>query len=112
MSDKIQFARSLRRRQTDAEAVFWSEVRSRRFKGLKFKRQVPISKYFADFLCESEKLVVELDDSSHEDKTEYDRIRSQKLEDYGYRIIRFLNVDIYEDIDGVMEELARYIGQR
>ncbi len=111
MNERVKFARYLRRKQTSAETIFWNEVRGRKFLNLKFKRQVPISKYFADFVCESEKFVVELDDASHEDKIEYDLERSIVIEDHGYRIIRFLNADIYEDIDAVMESLTRFVGQ-
>ena len=111
MSEHIEFARHLRRSQTSAEDIFWSEVRNRRFLKLKFRRQVPISKYFADFVCESEKLVVELDDVSHADRIEYDLERTTILEDHGYRVIRFSNTEVYEDIDGVMESLVRFVGQ-
>ena len=111
MSERIKFARHLRRQQTDAETIFWEEVRGRRFLKLKFKRQVPISKYFADFVCESEKLVVEIDDSSHQDKKEYDQKRSSVLQGHGYRVIRFTNEDVYDDIDEVMESLSRFVGQ-
>jgi len=111
MSERVEFARHLRRKQTAAEDILWNEVRGRRFLKLKFKRQVPVSKYFADFICESEKLVIELDDAGHEDKIDYDLERSKVLEDHGYRVIRFLNADIYDDIDSVMESLTRFVGQ-
>ena len=54
MMDPISFARHLRQNQSSAEDLFWREVRGRRFCGLKFRRQVPIEGYFADFLCEHE----------------------------------------------------------
>lgn len=63
---RTKFARHLRRNETKAEAIFWNEVRGRNFKGLKFKRQVPINKYFADFVCEELKVVIALDDRSHD----------------------------------------------
>jgi len=111
MAEHIKFARHLRKNQTSAEEIFWNEVRNRRFLKLKFRRQVPISKYFADFVCESEKLIIELDDVSHADKMEYDAERTRILENYGYRVIRFSNTEIYEDIDGVIESLVRFVGQ-
>jgi len=64
--NKTKFARQLRQNETKAESIFWAEVRGRQFKGLKFKRQVPIHKYFADFVCEEKKVVIELDDRSHD----------------------------------------------
>ena len=99
MSESIEFERHLRRKQTAAEDIFWNEVRNRRFLKLKFKRQVPISKF------------VELDDVSHAGKVEYDLERSRILEDHGYRVIRFTKADVYDDIDSVMESLTRFVGQ-
>ena len=63
----IEKARRLRADQSDAERKFWARVRDRRLGGLKFKRQVPIGPYFADFCCEEARLVVELDGGQHGD---------------------------------------------
>ena len=105
VEEHTEFARQLRRNQTAGEDVFWAEVRNRRFHNYKFRRQVPIDRYFADFLCQSEKLIVELDDISHADKEAYDLKRTVKLNELGYRVIRFTNADVYDDIDAVMEQL-------
>ncbi|MBL4870048.1 MAG: DUF559 domain-containing protein, partial [Robiginitomaculum sp.] len=59
--NSLKRARNLRRDQTKPEDMFWHEVRNRNFLGLKFRRQVPIGKYIADFVCEQEKLIIELD---------------------------------------------------
>ena len=100
-----EFARKLRHNQTEAEKLFWAKVRAKRFFDLKFKRQVPINKYVVDFLCESRKLIIEIDDASHADKRDYDLARTQELENRGYRVIRFRNDEIYENMDGVLEAL-------
>ena len=105
--ERTRFARHLRRNETKAESIFWAEVRGRNFKGLKFKRQVPINKYFADFVCEEKKIVIELDDRSHDDKLENDKVRTDILEKYGYRVIRFSNEEIYKNLDGVFEFLEQ-----
>ena len=109
--DSVTFARHLRKNQTDAESLFWSEVRNRRFKNLKFRRQVPIDRFTVDFLCESEKLIVEIDDSRHEDRKIYDNNRTEILNKNGYRVIRFTNADIYEDIVAVLDRLFDFVGQ-
>ena len=109
--DSLAFARHLRKNQTDAETVFWQEVRNRRFKGLKFRRQVRVGRFTVDFLCETEKLIVEIDDSLHEDKKEYDADRTEVLNTQGYRVIRFTNADIYEDIVAVLDRLFDFVGQ-
>jgi len=109
--DSLTFARHLRKNQTDAETIFWQEVRNRRFKNLKFRRQVPVNHFTVDFLCESEKLIVEIDDSLHEDNKEYYAKRTEVLNTHGYRVIRFTNADIYEDIVAVLDRLFDFVGQ-
>ncbi len=103
--EPIEFARHLRRNETKAESIFWAYIRGRQFKGLKFKRQVPINKYFADFVCEEKKAIIELDDRSHDNRLKQDKARTQVLEKYGYRVIRFTNEEIYENLEGVFEFL-------
>ena len=108
MPDKlspVEFARHLRRNQTEAEKLFWAKVRANRFHGLKFKRQVPIDKYVVDFLCESQKLIVEIDDASHADNKIYDAQRTKILETLGYQLVRFRNDEIYKNMDGVLGTL-------
>jgi len=105
LDEHIEFARYLRRNQTSAEDVFWVEVRNRRFHGYKFRRQVPIDKYFADFVCEAKKLIVELDDISHVEKVEYDRQRTKVLNAKGYNVIRFNNSDIFDELDSVLDQV-------
>lgn len=104
--DKTKFARYLRRNESKAEALFWTAVRNRQFMNLKFKRQVPIDKYFADFVCEEKKIVIELDDPTHDQKMEKDAERTRILEAHGFRVIRFANEEIYEDLDAVLAELS------
>jgi very-short-patch-repair endonuclease len=64
------FARQLRRSQTDAERVLWFRLRDRRVAGLKFKRQVPIDRFVVDFVCKDERLTIELDGGQH-DQTKF-----------------------------------------
>ncbi len=104
---KTELARKLRRTQSNSEAIFWREVRGRLLAGFKFRRQVPIDKYIADFVCESAKLIVELDGHQHADTKEADLRRTTVLESKGYRLIRFWNDDVYDNLDGVMMEVLR-----
>ena len=108
--DSLTFARHLRKNQTNAETLFWQEVRNHRFKNLKFCRQVTIGRFTVDFLCETEKLIVEIDDSLHEDNKAYDAERTEVLNTHGYRVIRFANADIYEDILAVLDRLFDFVG--
>ena len=110
--NRVDFARKLRKDQTKAEALFWHEVRNRLFYDLKFKRQVPIGRYIVDFCCEAEMLVVELDGDQHatDENREYDVQRSVYLEDQGYRVLRYWNNEIFENIEGVFAYIERCIG--
>ena len=106
----VKRARQLRRNQTRAEDLFWREVRNRLFLNLKFRRQAPIDKYIADFVCEQEKLIIELDSDQHGENEAHDEVRTRVLEKHGYRVVRFWNGDLYEDIDSVFEELTHLVG--
>src|ERR1043166_6920659 len=109
MTDKVSFARRLRRNQTDAERVLWFRVRDRRLNGLKFKRQVPIDKYVVDFSCAEAKLIVELDGGQHATCDETNR--TVVLEAMGYLVLRFWNNDVLQNTEGVLEEILNTVSR-
>jgi very-short-patch-repair endonuclease len=84
-------ARRLRREQTDAERRLWSRLRNRQLDGFKFRRQVPIGRYVADFVCTEVRLIVELDGGQHVDRQIYDAERTAALESDGFTVKRFWN---------------------
>jgi very-short-patch-repair endonuclease len=84
-------ARKLRADQTDTESLLWNHLRAGRLLGFKFKRQVPLAGYIADFACLEVKLIIELDGSQHAQQTEYDVSRTMALEKLGFRVMRFWN---------------------
>ncbi len=98
-------ARSLRANQTEAEALLWRRLRDRQLAGAKFRRQVPIGPYVADFVCYASKLVVELDGGQHAENVEADTTRTAWLEDRGFRVLRFWNHDVLANPDGVLERI-------
>jgi very-short-patch-repair endonuclease len=89
---------------TDAEQTLWLLLRSRRFRGYKFRRQVPIGPYTADFVCLSAKLIVEADGGQHGDDPK-DLVRTEWLKERGYQVIRFWNNDILANTDAVLTAL-------
>lgn len=101
------YARGLRRRQTDAERRLWARLRDRRLLAAKFARQLPIGPYVVDFCCREAKLVVELDGGQHAAATVYDAERTQLLERLGYRVLRFWDNDALGNTDGVLERIAQ-----
>ena len=85
----------------------WTELRARRLGGFKFVRQAPVDRYFVDFLCREHRIVVEIDGGTHGSDIEvaYDNTRSEAIEALGYRIFRVHNIDIYENLDRVLNAL-------
>ncbi len=97
-------ARQLRQSQTDAERALWYKLRAGRLQGLKFRRQVPKGDYIADFVCEAQKLVIELDGGQHGEAEDikYDEQRTLYLRQQGYEVVRFWNGDVLNNMDGVL----------
>ena len=102
---KTGFARYLRRNQTAVETLLWDCLRSRRCGGYKFRRQAAKDKYIVDFVCESRRIIVEIDGLSHEETADYDANRTKVLETMGYQVIRFSNNDCFEDINETVEAI-------
>ncbi|MGH7840494.1 MAG: endonuclease domain-containing protein [Candidatus Binataceae bacterium] len=100
-----QRARRLRREQTSVEAKLWRKLRGRRFAGFKFRRQHPIEGYIADFCCSEKRLIIELDGGQHVEQAQYDNERTAGLQSFGYRVMRFWNGEISENLDGVIEAI-------
>jgi very-short-patch-repair endonuclease len=98
-------ARQLRRDSTDAEKRLWRELRSK-LPEYKWRRQMPIGPYFAEFACFAEKLIVELDGGQHADALDHDERRRQFIEGKGYRLLRFWNHDVLSSAEGVLEMIA------
>jgi very-short-patch-repair endonuclease len=76
MAKNIRLARNLRQTMPDAERRLWAYLRGRRLEGHKFRRQVPIGPYIADFVCESAKLIVEADGGQHAEQVAADKKRT------------------------------------
>ena len=104
--DLVSRAKDLRKHQTDAEKLLWQKLRARQLKGYKFRRQVPIAPYIADFVCVSEKLIVEVDGAQHMDAENYDERRSEYLQKKGYQVVRFWNNQVLLEVDAVLESIA------
>jgi very-short-patch-repair endonuclease len=92
-------AATLRRAMTDAERLLWSRLRARRL-GWKFRSQHSIGPFVADFVCLKRKLIIEADGGQH--NAAGDRPRTAYLRKRGFRVLRFWNNDILQNIDGVL----------
>ena len=94
-------ARRLRRDHTAAEAKLWSPLRNEGLNGDKFRRQFPIGEFIADFCCPQSRLVIELDRAQHAERAQRDEWRSALLARHGYRVLRFWNEEIINNLEGV-----------
>jgi very-short-patch-repair endonuclease len=101
----IHRAGELRKEPTPAEQKLRAYLRTLRDDGIHFRRQHAIGQYIADFCAPRRKLIIELDGSPHLEQKEYDTERTVFLESQGYRVLRFWNNDIVNDIDGVMHTI-------
>ncbi len=99
----MTIARKLRGTPTDVEQLLWWKLRARQFGGWKFRRQVPVIGYVADFACLEARLIIELDGGQHAETVERDEHRTKLLEQAGFRVLRFWNVQLTEDLAGVIE---------
>ncbi|MBT6312256.1 MAG: endonuclease domain-containing protein [Alphaproteobacteria bacterium] len=103
---KLARARELRRNQTDAERKLWYLLQNRKLGGLKFRRQMPVGCYYADFLCAERWLIVEVDGGQHNgDERTRDEARTKELNRIGYQVIRFWNHEVLQNLDGVGEAI-------
>jgi very-short-patch-repair endonuclease len=91
---------------TPAESVLWQALRDRRLRGLRFRRQHPLGPFIVDFCCPQCRLIVELDGDVHESQAEYDAARTEQLAAYGYRVIRFRNEAVLNDLSTVLKQIA------
>jgi len=101
-------SRRLRREQTPAEGLLWQNLRAKRLKGAKFRRQHPIGDHIVDFCCIGYRLVVEVDGGQHADSDAEakDAARTARLEAHGFRVIRFWNHEVLKNLDGVLTSVA------
>ena len=105
-------SRELRSNSTDAEKLLWRHLRNRQLEGVRFNRQVPIGPYICDFAARTAKLIVELDGGQHAEALQYDLSRTRFLQSRGYRVIRFWNNDVLQNIEGVVESILQALADR
>jgi len=97
-------ARKLRKEPTPAEQKLWSVLRNDQL-GVSFRRQHAIGHYVPDFVCIKKKLIIELDGSQHLEQEEYDKERTKFLESQGYKVIRFWNNTVINDMNAVIKSI-------
>jgi very-short-patch-repair endonuclease len=100
-------ARELRANATNAERLLWAHLSARKVAGTRFNRQVPIGPFICDFVSRSAKLIIEVDGGQHDSNVSADEARTRYLEAQGFRVIRFWNNEVLQQIEGVLAEIER-----
>jgi very-short-patch-repair endonuclease len=104
-------SRELRSQMTDAELALWSKLRRKQLYNLQFYRQKPLGQFIVDFYCPSARLVIEIDGGQHytTEGTSRDALRDADLNNMGLNVLRFSNLDVLGNINGVIAEIVRYL---
>jgi very-short-patch-repair endonuclease len=104
-SGTVPRARELRKNATEAEKQLWRGLREV-FPAAKFRRQVPVGVYYADFFSFSAKMIIEVDGGQHAEATSHDEARTRFLRAQGFTVLRFWNNEIIETLDGVLSIIS------
>ena len=84
-----------------------AHIRMRQIAEFRFRRQHPVGNFIVDFVCMEKRLVIEVDGGHHAERVNYDRQRSRRLETEGYRVLRFWDNEVLQNIEGVKEQIWR-----
>ncbi len=98
-------AKALRGAMSDAEQRLWHSLRGKQLGGCRFRRQVVMGTYIADFVCLERRLVVEVDGGQHQSAAQYDSRRDAYMESQEYRVLRFWNNEVLGNLVGVLERI-------
>ena len=97
----------MRRVPTESEELLWGALRGRRLDRIKFRRQVPVGRYIADFVCAEAMLVVEIDGSQHANSA-YDIERAVTLKANGFRVLQFWNDEVLRELNSVCDTIIAF----
>ncbi len=102
-------ARELRKNPTEGEQALWKHLRMRQLGGYKFRRQQPIGQYIVDFVSFEGRVVIELDGGQHSQQMDYDSKGTAWLEAQGYRVLRFWNNQVLQEIEAVKAIVSKVL---
>ncbi|MBF4983172.1 endonuclease domain-containing protein [Nonlabens mediterrranea] len=104
--------KSLRKNLTPAEAFLWNELKTKKFYGLKFRRQHSIKNYIVDFYCAEHQLIIELDGNYHDEPIQFekDELRDKDLGNMGFTVLRYENQYVYSELEHVLDDIKKHCG--
>ncbi len=106
-----ELAGNLRNSSTKSEIILWKFLKGKQMQGYDFHRQKPIDNFIADFFCHELMLVIELDGYTHqfEETIRKDHIKTSRLKQLGIEVLRFEDVEVYNNIEVVLQAIENYI---
>ena len=111
LTRNFEYAKQNRVNSTPAESALWEELRNKKLKGYKFRRQHPLGKYIADFYSHKLKLVIELDGNIHlkPEVNACDKIREDVIRSFGLTVIRFTNEEVIYNMEVVLSKISTLV---
>ncbi len=100
-------SRKLRSELTEAETHLWQHLKARQVCDKKFRRQHPVGNYILDFACIEARLAIEVDGGQHSEMQSQDNLRTAWLETQGWKVLRFWNNEVLQNIEGVLEKVLK-----
>ena len=104
-----ELSRQLRNNSTLAEVLLWNQIKKKQIREYQFLRQKPIDNYIVDFFCYELMLAIEIDGETHNYKVKKDQTRQNRLESLGINLLRFLDIDVKRNMNGVLLTLNIWI---
>ncbi len=104
-----ELARTLRNNSTLSEILLWTHLKGKQMRGYDFHRQKPIDNYIVDFFCPRLRLIIEIDGQSHAFKGKKDEKRKNRLQLLGFYILRFDDLDVKKNMEGVLASIEKWI---
>ena len=107
----VELAKHLRNNSTKSEVILWNYLKGKKMLGFDFTRQKPIDSYIVDFFCNKLMIAIEIDGYSHQLEEEYakDIEKSRRLEELGIKLLRFQDVEVFQNIKGVLQVIENTV---
>ncbi len=107
----VELAKHLRNNSTKSEVILWNYLKGKKMLGIDFTRQKPIDSYIVDFFCNKLMIAIEIDGYSHQLEVVYakDIEKSRRLEELGIKLLRFQDVEVFQNIKGVLQVIENTI---
>ena len=105
-------AKKMAKNMTKAEQIMWFKILKSKKTNFKWIKQKVIDNYIVDFYCHTLGLVIEIDGDSHKERKEYDKIRTELLNNFGLKVLRYSNKEVYNNLSSVKNRLYKEIQLR